>query len=77
MSAPISHMRQIPFFPTPRFIKSDNLYLNNVVLFPPFGTLKCVLIQYSLTIAYVLSQKQSFSSEKPSAEVLFSFFSDI
>ena len=50
MSAPINHMRQIPLFPTPRFINSNNLYLTNEVLFPPFGTLKCVLVRCNLTI---------------------------
>ena len=47
---PHATMRQIHFFPTPRFINSNNLYLNNVVLFPPFGTLKCVLVRCNLTI---------------------------
>ena len=52
MSAPINRMRQIPFFPTPRFINSNNLYLNDVVLFPPFGTLKCVLVRCNLTFGF-------------------------
>ena len=44
---PLDHMRQIPFIHSARFISSSTFYIYKTVfqLFPPFGTLKCVLVR--------------------------------
>ena len=43
---PLDHVRQIPFIHSARIICSGNFYIYRTVfkIFPPFGTIKCVLI---------------------------------
>ena len=47
---PLDHVWQIPFVHSARFLDSCNFYIYRSVfyLFPPFGTIKCVLIRYRL-----------------------------
>ena len=47
---PLDHVWQIPFIHSARFLDSCNFYIYRSVfyLFPPFGTIKCVLIRYRL-----------------------------